>query len=167
MLFWELPVPISSACSNLRFSGQCSLSCPPMLLIANTLELFCTWDDFSPMRCCRKIPPSKCPNLRLSNSKWSQSLWEHAFSSFSTNYRTDNNPAFIFILHLQGLTKVGEILLVLYMCKQRVQPLNLQNGACAMFVLGLHHFYSCLEFCTPLAWTNQSTPFFLPHSCFL
>lgn len=88
MLFWELPVPISSAYANLRFSSQCSLSCPPTLLITNTLEIFCTWADFPAMQCCRQIPPSTCPNLRLSNSKWSQSLWEHAFSSFSNNYKT-------------------------------------------------------------------------------
>lgn len=70
-------------------------------------------------------------------------LCEHAFNSFSTNDKTENNPAFIFILNLQGLAKVGEILLVvLYTCKQRVQPLNLQNDACSVFVLGLCCFYS-------------------------
>lgn len=126
MLFWDLPVPISSACANIRFSSQCSISRPHTPLITNTLELFCTWTDYSPMWYCRQTPP----DLRLSNCKCSPSLWEHAFGSFFTNHKIENNPAFIFILSLQGITKVSETLLILYTGKQRVQPLNLQNGAC-------------------------------------
>lgn len=57
----------------------------------------------------------------------------------SSPIKTENNSACIFILNLQGLAKVGVVLLVLYTCKQRVQSLNLQNGTCAVFVLGLCH----------------------------
>lgn len=47
MLFWELPLLISSACANLRFCSKCSISCPPTPLTAKTFELFCTLADFS------------------------------------------------------------------------------------------------------------------------
>jgi len=96
---------------------------------------------FSPGAVLPADPPSKRPGLGLSNSAWSHSLWEHAVSSFSTNYKTENNPALIFIPDFQELTKAGEILLVPHRSKRRVRPSQLR------FVLGLCHFDSCLEFC--------------------
>lgn len=118
MLFWELPVPISSVCASLRFNILCPLTCPRTPLTTNTDELFCTRAGFSPMWYCRQILPSKCPNLALSisNGLGHSGTMLLVVSPPVTKLKI-TQPSFL-VSVLQRLAKIGEILLALYPCKQ-------------------------------------------------